>query len=376
MVAPRILVVGAGVIGSAVAMRLAEAGAAVTVVEAHRPAAGTSGGSFAWLNANGKTPWHYYAMNLRGMYEHHVLATRSAQWYHPVGHVEWADRAGADELRRRVVRLRSWEYPARMVTRAEFQALEPGMRVPVSAAEFAYFPEEGYVDGDLLVSMMLAHARAAGAEVVTGEEVLDVVVTGGRATGVRLRSGRLDADVVVLCTGWQTADLAARAGTTVPMVAPTVSGSPAVCLIAETEPPEPPGGVRRVVHSPGLVMRPGRHGGVLVEPDHIPEGLRFGVEPPPGLCADLLAAARVVVPGLAGRALVAPRLCVRPLPEDRYPIVGWCPGLDRCYVVVTHSGITLAPYLSTLVCQDLLVGDAPPDGELAPYRPDRFVGVG
>ena len=45
------IVIGAGSSGSAVAYRLAEAGASVTIVEGDRVGGGTSGISFAWTNA-------------------------------------------------------------------------------------------------------------------------------------------------------------------------------------------------------------------------------------------------------------------------------------------------------------------------------------
>src|SRR5215831_16528248 len=45
------IVIGAGVMGASVAYRLAQAGAAVTVLEAARIGGGTSGISFAWTNA-------------------------------------------------------------------------------------------------------------------------------------------------------------------------------------------------------------------------------------------------------------------------------------------------------------------------------------
>ena len=50
------IVIGAGVMGASVAYRLAQAGAAVTVLEATRIGGGTSGISFAWTNAHKKPP--------------------------------------------------------------------------------------------------------------------------------------------------------------------------------------------------------------------------------------------------------------------------------------------------------------------------------
>ena len=48
----KMIVIGAGVMGTSVAYRLAQAGADVTVLEAGRVGGGTSGISFAWTNAH------------------------------------------------------------------------------------------------------------------------------------------------------------------------------------------------------------------------------------------------------------------------------------------------------------------------------------
>ena len=60
----RIVVVGAGIVGAAIARRLADRGLAVTVVEASRPAGGTSLATFSWVNALGKQPEAYFELNL------------------------------------------------------------------------------------------------------------------------------------------------------------------------------------------------------------------------------------------------------------------------------------------------------------------------
>src|SRR5580692_254886 len=63
----RTIVIGAGVMGASVAYRLAQAGAAVTVLEATRIGGGTSGISFAWTNAHEKPPKPYHDLNVAGM---------------------------------------------------------------------------------------------------------------------------------------------------------------------------------------------------------------------------------------------------------------------------------------------------------------------
>src|ERR1700736_7078091 len=67
------IVIGAGVMGASAAYRLAQAGAAVTVLEATRIGGGTSGISFAWTNANKKPPKPYHDLNVAGMKAHAAL---------------------------------------------------------------------------------------------------------------------------------------------------------------------------------------------------------------------------------------------------------------------------------------------------------------
>src|SRR5438445_9447373 len=79
----RHVIVGAGIIGAALAARLADSDTSVTVVEADQPGRGTSASSLAWANANGKPPRAYHDLNVAG-----IRAWR-----------EWADRLGRDWFR-------------------------------------------------------------------------------------------------------------------------------------------------------------------------------------------------------------------------------------------------------------------------------------
>ena len=61
---PHVVVVGAGMIGASIAFHCALRGAQVTIVDGGLPGQGTTRVSFAWLNAYGKTPFHYHDLNL------------------------------------------------------------------------------------------------------------------------------------------------------------------------------------------------------------------------------------------------------------------------------------------------------------------------
>src|SRR6516225_1823039 len=63
----RVLIAGAGIVGASIAYHLAKRGANVTVLEKHRPGAGATEKSFAWINSFSKQPRSYYDLNLYGM---------------------------------------------------------------------------------------------------------------------------------------------------------------------------------------------------------------------------------------------------------------------------------------------------------------------
>jgi glycine/D-amino acid oxidase-like deaminating enzyme len=377
-------VIGAGILGVCVAARLAEAGVGVTLLERDRPGRAATGSSFAWLNANDKAPRAYHDLNHAGMRAWAGRAARSggAAWYRPAGNLEWAQSApGRAHLAARVRRLTEWGYPARPIDAAQAAELEPSLRLPHPAPDVAWFPDEGYLLTEPLVSHMAEAAARHGATVLTGEPgrvvgLHTVPGAGGAGTGrrmeVRTAAGQvIPADVVVCCAGRGVPELAALAGATgpVPLVGWAEPGATAPGLVVQAGPVTPLG-PQRMVHAPRVYLRP--HSGGLVHleaPDaavdlHTPEAdLQRWAE-------ELLRRARRVVRGLQDARVTGYRVCVRPMPADGRSIVGPLPGAGGLYVAVTHSGVTLAAHLSRLIAAELVTGVAA--AELAPYRPGRF----
>jgi glycine/D-amino acid oxidase-like deaminating enzyme len=281
--------------------------------------------------------------------------------------VRWAE---TDEQRtvltERLHRLREWGYPAEELTVRQLADLEPALRAPATA-QIAYFPAEGFVHGKQAADALLARAGSAGAELMLDTGDVAIEASGGEVRAVRLPDGsRVQADVYVCCTGWRTIHLLQPLGVPVALVPGDAPGSTAPCLIVSTDGPAP---VSRVIHTPAVNVRPGWGGGVVLESGEV-NGLVDGRTPP----ADLDRLGRVLVQRaehlLAGFSASGVRreLCVRPLPVDGHPVVGWLPELRNAYLAVSHSGITLAPVLAELVDADIRQGA----DELTPYRPTRF----
>jgi glycine/D-amino acid oxidase-like deaminating enzyme len=89
------------------------------------------------------------------------------------------------------------------------------------------------------------------------------------------------------------------------------------------------------------------------------------------LARELLARASAAVPSLAQAEPEAARIGVRPIPADGLSAVGSVDGLAGYYVVVTHSGVTLAALLGQLAAQEIIAGES--IALLAPFRPARLL---
>jgi glycine/D-amino acid oxidase-like deaminating enzyme len=364
----RCVVIGAGILGASVAAWLAAAGQRVTLLDQDQPGRATSRWSFAWVNSNDKGPRPYHDLNHAGIAAWAELAPDldGDAWYRPVGHIELATAGAAAELRARVQRLTRWGYPARLTDPVEAAVLEPALRVPPDAAA-AFFPGEGYLLTEPLISRLVARAESHGARVRTGEPGRVTGLEPGAVPRVRTAAGEaLEADEVVCCAGRWTPAL-----TRVPLVPWDNRGSIAPGLVVRAGPVVPPGPVR-LAHTPGLSLRP--HPGGLLHLEAEDAAAAVDVHTPETelrrWAAELLRRARRTVRGLDHARVVELKVCVRPLPVDEQSIVGRIPGAPGIYVAVTHSGVTLAAHLSRLIAADLTTGTSP--AELAPYSPARF----
>jgi glycine/D-amino acid oxidase-like deaminating enzyme len=365
----RAVVIGAGIIGAAVGYRLAQRGVQVTLLEERRPGGGTSGSSFAWVNANGKSPRDYFDLNVAGMREHRSVAEELPNtWFHPGGDLEWADgEAATTRLADKVERLREWGYRVEWRTAAELRELEPDLSPLDDGARVAHYVDESWIDPLPLVGQLLAAARRHGAEVRNGAAVSRVVVTAGRVEAVEAGGGLFAADLFVNCAGPRAGAVAEMAGSSLPM-------RNSVGLLLTTEPAATT--LAHVVHAPGIYFRPEGAGRLMLGSHGADRGeapRREDAATSP-VATEMLAAARRVLPALDGVEIEAARLGTRAIPADGMPAVGWLPGLDNLYAVATHSGITLALLLGRLAANELVGGAV--EAALAPLRPSRLLSQG
>lgn len=368
------VVIGAGVVGASIATGLARRGAQVTLVDRGPVGAGTSATSYAWVNSNGKEPDSYFALNAEGVRAHHRLAADGSDWLGAGGHVEIAvDEAHVRHLRGRMDRMVERGYPVEEIDPARARDLLPDVLVPDAAALVAYFREEAFVHPQLYLAHVLGQGLRAGVRLRTGDEV--VALSGGDGGAqVTLADGTvLAADRVVSAVGRWTSDLAALAGTSVPMATYQEPGDLTVGYLLETDPV--PVRLDRVVTTPWLNLRPSGGGRLLLQaldldatadPEAVP-----GPDSP--LAEEFLQRLRAVVPQAAGARIRRVLVGQRAMPADGLTVVGPAVDRDWLYVVATHSGVTLAPFLGEAVAAEVL-GDGE-DARFADFRPARFEGV-
>jgi glycine/D-amino acid oxidase-like deaminating enzyme len=376
-----VVIVGGGILGAALACELSRR-YTVALLEARQLAGGASGNGFAWINATTKDEDEtYHRLNAQAMAHYNALAAQFGPNRIGIaggGALFWVTTENAaerDALRQRAARLQSWDYPVALLDRAELQALEPEVRFPETTMEGLFAPADRWVEPQRLIRFLIEQARQRNADIrefcpVTG---FTQSVTGGIST-VETAQGRIATRQVVLAAGLQTPALVAKIGEDSRLV----PVEPLPGLLVETPPDTAVGQIHRILHPPDsqrLRLRPTPAGGLLIGADDTDALVQAQPEMslPAAAPRSLYARARQILPGLPDLEVRAMgRVCVRPMPADGYPIIGALPSVKGVYVAVTHSGITLGPYLARLLAEEILTGQPP--APLRPYRPTRFSG--
>ncbi|WP_432572868.1 NAD(P)/FAD-dependent oxidoreductase [Kineococcus sp. SYSU DK005] len=368
--APRVVVVGGGVLGASTAAHLARAGARVDLVTEAEVASGASGRSLSWLNSAGARTDAYHLLRTVGIDRYRTFLARTGlgDRVRFDGGLTWAG-PGESHKERHAHEL-SIGYDSVWLSPGEVAAWTPGVDAAAIAQEGAVFnPGEGWVDLPLLVDALLGQLRAAGGEVHTGTGRAVPLVTGGRATGVRTASGRtFPADAVVLATGPGVPRDLAGLGVHVPDSSP-------VSLLLETRPLEHP--LRAVLNTPRVALRPTPRGTFVLDSGWSEEEVVVHAEGEyevrGSTVEGLLAEASRVLAGNPRLEVARRGVGRKPIPGDGEPVAGALPEVVGLHVLFTHSGATLGLVLGEFTAREVL-GERVP--LLEPFRPQRFATAG
>ena len=364
-----VVVVGAGVVGAAIAFYLAKSGAKVTLVDRDAPGGRTSRVSFGWINALGKRPEHYHRLSRLGVDAYTQLEEDLGPGS-GIGHgggLHWPspDDAGRSEMASLVRDLEEFNYPYSLLTSQEAAELEPNVRVDGVDDGILYAPIERWADGDLLAGALAKQAVEYGASLASPVSVRELVTDGSRITGVATSDGFLSAGTVVVAAGTASVGLLAPLG--YQLALGRVVGILGVVSA-------PAGAVSRVLYPGKYHLRPTNDGRVAIGcrdmDDLVDEDT--DTSSPPSWMNQLLDMARRDCPALGGGQIEELRVGARPMPADGLPIVGPVPGVQGAYVAAMHSGVSLAAIVGQTLAGEIISGGVSP--VLERYRPDRFSG--
>jgi D-hydroxyproline dehydrogenase subunit beta len=376
------VVIGGGVVGVLAGLRLAEAGADVTLVDASAPGSGTSASSFAHVNASYPGYWEYFELRAAGVAGYRRLRSElgSAPWLVDTGFLQIEHSVSArQELAEHAVRLQDAGYSvARVSPRRVHDRLQPELVIGKGVDDVFFYPDDGYVEVHRMLADLLRAGTRLGLSVRHHDRAVGLQTLGARIRGVTLESGeRLPADVVVCCSGRWTDQVLSLAGVELSLTAPDGRGSIAPGLIVVSDPVLSRLG--RVVCIDGMNIRPDGGGRLMLWSGDLDLAVQaqgaWGLsDPPPALPDELPRQAVEVaarhVPALQGARVQQAHVCVRVLPRDGLPVVGWVPQTDGLYVIAAHAAVTMAPILGELAAQEIVGSREAP--MLERFRPDRF----
>ena len=194
----RIGVVGGGIVGAAIAMRLAKAGAEVTLLEKTAPAAGATGKSFAWINPFMDEP-HYMRVRLKALERWRALDRPLGMQVIWGGYVGFTDKV-SDRGRMAVQsqHLAEAGHPTRSLDVAALEQISPAIN-PGALVEATWSDLGGHVDPVHATQRFLAAAKIAGARILYPCPVTAIEPT---AAGYGSHSARTaDFDRLVIATG-------------------------------------------------------------------------------------------------------------------------------------------------------------------------------
>jgi glycine/D-amino acid oxidase-like deaminating enzyme len=364
-----VVVIGGGMVGSAIALGCADHGARVAVLDEGDGALRAARGNFGlvWSQSKGDgmpayagwtqesvALWPALAGRMSGLAGRDVAYRATGGLNFCLGEAEFAARA---EFVRRMHN--QGQRGLTMLDRGELRALMPGCPLGPEVMGASYQPADGHVDPLVLLRGLHAGLRAAGAVHAPGAAVVAIEPAAAghlvrRADGSAWLGSR-----IVIAAGLGTARLAAMVGLDVP-VRP-VRGQNIVTERLDPILPLPASAIRQTAD--GTIQI-----GVTSEDDG-----GYGTPTTTAALARMAARAIRVLPAIAGARMNRAWAALRPMTPDGFPAYAESPTHPGCFVAACHSAVTLAAVHAGPLAAGIMAGTLPPLA--TQLHPDRFRGM-
>jgi glycine oxidase len=363
-----IIVVGAGIVGCAVALELARRGASVELVD-ERPvgmgATQASAGILApFIEAREGSPLLNLAARSLDLFDDFISrVTAESGVAVPYKRTGTLDVATSDsemrELETTAAVLSKRGVSAQLLDAAALRSVEP--QIVDGAIGGLLIETHGVVSAGELTRALVAAARRYGAQLIEQSRVRRIVRRYGEIV-VETNRGSLTGNSVVLAAGSWSGEVAID-GITTPVPVRPVRGQ--LLLLAWTGAP-----LRRVTWCSRCYLVPWDDGTLLV--GATVEEAGFDERATVAGVRDLLDAACEIVPHTWSAGFRAARVGLRPASIDGLPVIGPSAALPNLWYATGHyrNGILLAPLTAQLVADAML--DNRIDPALAAVSPSRF----
>ncbi len=380
-----VVVVGGGLVGSALAYELVTAGADTVLVDRHDPGRATDAGAGILSPETHQDPDpDTFAFGMAAARHYPELIERLAadgaeeSGFAVTGSLLVAERPGDDEFMERAAGLVAARSPGSVeeIDPVEAQRHFPPL-APVRRALFN--PAGRRVDGRAL------NAALRRAAVGRGLRVIDAAVTSftldrsqGTVDGVATTEGALPTGAVAICGGAWSPVVAEALGVTIPVV--PLKGQIVHLMLPDTDSRHWPI-VQPVL---GYYLVPWPDGRVACGGTMEAEA-GFDHRPTADGLHQLLRECLRTAPGLAQATLAEVRVGLRPASADGDPVVGPLPGWANAYVATGHGaeGLLLGPVSARVLAGTILDGgrgttdrDGVPPRMLERWSPGRFSTTG
>lgn len=363
------VIVGGGIIGSAVALELALRGVSSLILDRGIPGAEASSAAAGMLapqlEATPEDPCLALGIWSRSLYADWIDGLRASSDIDPAYRRGGALRLAASEealadaeaslawQRERGLRVERWDE-------GRLRWAVPDLSTRKRFVGALSFPDEAQVDPRRLM-IALAEARTkANIEAIPQANVVGVIVERERVVGVDLGSQRIEAPRVLIAAGAWSAMIR---GTGLPATAIRPARGQMIALSTPGRPEGP------FLWSDGGYLVPRRDGRILI--GATVEHAGFDKSVTAGAIRSLLALALDTLPGLEAAAITETWAGLRPWTPDHLPILGQAE-TSGLYFATGHfrNGILHAPATAKILA-DLMTGTKP-SLDVSAFSVERF----
>lgn len=362
-----VVVIGGGVIGSAIAWNLAEQKQQTILVEKNLPgreASAAAAGILAVASGRSKRGPMYQLKSASQKLYPALVQELEAQTgidieYQTVGVLDLIRNEADEKKYRQLYNLRKEQgYEATWLSAEDTRRLEPHLTADLRGA--VHFSGDHHLNNERLAEAWAQAVAQRGATVQTGVTVNEARIAHGKVTAVRIGEEWVNTNTVVIATGSWSQEVGAIFGLSIP-IQPAKGQMLTACF--------PP--LRYVVSWSDHYLVPRKNGEVVIGStvEFVGHDKSVTLE----TVRAMIERAVDLVPEVRTAPLHRFWAGLRPYSPTRRPILCRAPGLENVILATGHhrNGIVLAPITGKLICELIMTGQTsiPLDPFALPLEP-------